>query len=186
MVISNWPLTLEQFLALPEAEPALEYGPEGRVSQKVSPTTEHSIVQAEVVTRLNGYAIPRNLGRAFPELRVTLGGLSRVPDVAFYRQERLPRAPDGAWLRYPALPPDVVIEVASPDQARDELLERCRWYITQGTPLALLADPVGRTVTVFEAGRSATLQGSDMLPLDDVLPGLSLTVAEVFRSLTVP
>jgi Uma2 family endonuclease len=82
------------------------------------------------------------------------------------------------------LPPDVVIEVASPDQARDELLERCHWYITQGTPLALLADPVERTVTVFEAGRSATLRNSDILPLDDVLPGLSLTVAEVFASLT--
>jgi Uma2 family endonuclease len=184
MVISNWPLTLEQFLALPEAEPPLEFGPNGRVSQKVSPTTEHSIVQAEFVARLNGYAVPRRLGRAFPELRITLGGLSRVPDIVFYRQDRLPRAPDGAWLRYPALPPDVVIEIASPDQMRDELLERCRWYVAQGTPLALLTDPAGRTVTVLEAGRSTTLRGADVLPLDSPLPGLSLTAAEVFAGLT--
>jgi len=31
--ITNWPLTLEQFLGLPEAEPALEMGPEGEITQ---------------------------------------------------------------------------------------------------------------------------------------------------------
>jgi hypothetical protein len=31
--ITNWPLTLEQFLSLPEAEPALEMGCGGEISQ---------------------------------------------------------------------------------------------------------------------------------------------------------
>lgn len=183
MAITNWPLTLEQFLALPEAEPALEYGPDGQVTQKVSPTTEHSIVQRDLIMRLDGYAVAHRLGRAFPELRVVLGGVSRVPDVVFYRQERLPRAPDSTWLRYPTLPPDVVVEIASPGQARDELIETCRWYLARGTPVALLADPAESTVTAFMPGRTATLRGDDALPLDGPLPGLMLTVAEIFAGL---
>ena len=53
--ITNWPLTLEQFLSLPEAEPALEMGPDGEITQKVSPTTVHALLQLEIATRLNDF-----------------------------------------------------------------------------------------------------------------------------------
>jgi Uma2 family endonuclease len=46
--ITNWPLTLEQFLSLPEAEPALEMGSSGEISQKVPPTTKHAALQREL------------------------------------------------------------------------------------------------------------------------------------------
>ena len=52
MAITSTPLTLEQFLALPEEEPPLEFA-DGVVSQKVSPKTRHSALQAELVERLN-------------------------------------------------------------------------------------------------------------------------------------
>src|SRR5919199_4020158 len=114
MVITNWPLTLEQFLALPEAEPALEYGPDGQVSQKMSPESRHSRLQKWFVVRITNYAEPRHLGEALPELRVNTGRASLVPDVAFYREGRVPPA------GYPTTAPELAIEIASPGQSRDE------------------------------------------------------------------
>src|SRR6266852_3063501 len=50
--ITNWPLKLEQFLSLPEAEPALEMGCNGEISQKVPATTTHSLLQGNITMSL--------------------------------------------------------------------------------------------------------------------------------------
>src|SRR6266567_7175916 len=99
--ITNWPLSLEQFIALPEAQPALEMGRNGEVTQKVSPTTEHAALQSELVVRIEAHARPRRLGRVFTEQRVVLGREARVPDVSFYRQERLPLDAEGRFVAHP-------------------------------------------------------------------------------------
>src|SRR6266498_1743646 len=137
--ITNWPLTLEQFLGLPEAEPALEMGPEGEITQKVSPTTDHAALQRELAARLEAHARPRRQGHAFTEQRVVLGRVARVPDVSFYRQERLPLDADGRFVAHPTTPPDVVAEIYSPGQEdRRELITKAAWYLEQGVGLALL------------------------------------------------
>ena len=177
MAITGWPLTLEQFLALPEAEPALEYGPDGQVSQKMSPESRHSRLQKWFVVCLTNYAEPRHLGEVLPELRVNTGGSSVVPDVVFYREGRVP--PTG----YPSTPPEVAIEIASPGQSRDELAKKCAWYIEQGSTLALLVDPEDVSISAFSAAQLQTLRGGQELPLDEVLPGLELRVDEIFSAL---
>ena len=56
-------LTLEEFLELPEQEPALEYE-SGEVTQKVSPQGRHSVLQGELVQRVNTFGRPRKLALA--------------------------------------------------------------------------------------------------------------------------
>src|SRR5919202_5832152 len=137
--IVNWALTLEQFLALPDAEPALEMGPCGEVTQKESPTSEHAIVQFECAKRIDHHCEPRHLGRVFTEQRVILGGLPKVPDVSFYRRERLPLTPEGRFVAHPTTPPDLVIEIYSPEQEdRRDLVLKAAWYVEQGVSIALL------------------------------------------------
>jgi Uma2 family endonuclease len=177
VTITDWPLTLEQFLALPEAKPALEYGPKGQVSQKMSPTTDHGALQIDMGGRLNEYAKSRGLGRAYTEHRVNIGGRSVVPDVTYYGASRPPARP------YPTTPPDLAIEIASPGQSRGELADRCAWYVQQGSTMALLIDPEARTIEAFSAGARKTLRGAETLPLEPVLPGLELSVGEVFSAL---
>ena len=80
--ITNWPLTLEQFLSLPEAEPALKMGCAGEISQKASPTFKHALLQREIAARLEAYAAPRRAGHSVTEQRVILGRVARVLDVA--------------------------------------------------------------------------------------------------------
>jgi Uma2 family endonuclease len=176
MAITGWPLTLEQFLALPEAKPAIEYGC-GEVAQKMSPTSEHSKLQNRLDVRITVYAEARALGRMLPELRVNLGGASRVPDLAFYRQGRVPSG------GYATSAPDLAIEIASPGQSREELAKKCAWYVEQGSTLALLVDPDDLSISTFSAGQTHTLRGGQELPLDGVLPGFELSVDQVFSAL---
>src|SRR5688500_3121834 len=89
-------ITLEEFLALPEATPALEYE-EGRVTQKVAPMGVHSRLQSKLCERLNQITEPARTAIALTELRTTYPGARRsfVPDIALYLWERIPRTPDG-------------------------------------------------------------------------------------------
>src|SRR6266567_5878183 len=182
--ITNWPLTLEQFLSLPEAEPALEMGCDGEISQKVSQTTKHALLQSELLVRIESHARPLRLGHVFPEQRVILSRVARVPDVAFYRQERLPLDQAGNWIDHPTTPPDLVVEIYSPGQEdRRELVVKAAWYVEQGVRTVLLVDPERRRVTSFTANGEAIFETTQPLPLAEILPGLQLTPAEVFAAL---
>ena len=88
-------LTIDEFLALPAEEPALELEPDGTVVQKVSPQGQHSTLQYTLCERINTFAVPRRLGMAFPELRVIFGGAAYVPDISVFRREHIPRTPEG-------------------------------------------------------------------------------------------
>src|SRR4051812_18186850 len=87
-------MSLEQFLALPDEKPALEYE-EGRVTPKVSPQGQHSQLQAGLVELVLQYGRPGKVALAYPELRAIYGGRSYVPDISVYRWARLPIQPDG-------------------------------------------------------------------------------------------
>ena len=93
------PLTLSEFLKLPETEPASEYI--GRqIIQKPMPQGEHSTIQGELIIAINAVVKPQKLARAFPELRCTFGRRSIVPDVAVFTWERIPRKENGGVKRY--------------------------------------------------------------------------------------
>lgn len=185
MAIAQPELTLDRFLALPEAEPALEFE-EGRAVPKVSPKGQHSSLQGGLVELFNRFARPRKLARAFPELRSSFAGRSYVPDVAVYRWERIPRTPDGKVANDFVEPPDSAVEIVSPGQSTNALVRRCLWYVANGVRVALLVDPDDESVVLFRPGASpSALCGADELDLGDLLPGFRVAVAELFASLRI-
>src|SRR5438132_11511945 len=95
MAITERRLTLDEFLALPEEEPALELEPDGTVTQKVSPKGQHSTLQSALLKLFDAFAEPKKLAKAFPELRFAIGRASNVPDVAVYLWNRIPRDAHG-------------------------------------------------------------------------------------------
>src|SRR5438067_4854226 len=121
MAITRQGLTLEQFLVLPEEKPALEYD-DGMVARKGPPDIRHSALQFQIAALFNRFTLPRKLARAFPELRTTFAGRSRVPDVSVVGWERIARLPDGKLGAGPLQePPLIVIEIRSPEQRRNAL-----------------------------------------------------------------
>jgi Uma2 family endonuclease len=102
----------------------------------------------------------------------------RGPDVAFWSSARQPTIPEG----YFEVPPDLVVEVLSPDDSRKDVRAKIKDYLFYGVKVVWLVDPEMRTVTVYreplvgtELDEGATLDGGD------VLPGFSCKVAEMFR-----
>jgi Uma2 family endonuclease len=177
-------LSLEEFLALPEEEPALELEPDGTVVQKVSPQGQHSILQSTLCERINHFARRRRIAVALSELRGIYGGAAYVPDVSVYRWERIPRTPEGKVANRFELPPDVAIEIVSPDQSPNRLVRRCLWYVDHGAERALLVDPADESVLQFAAGLPPKAVAADE-PIDfgTALPDFKLTAAELFDPL---
>jgi Uma2 family endonuclease len=176
-------LTLEEFLQLPEEKPALEFE-DGTATQKVSPRIRHSRMQGWLVETINQFAVPRRLAAAFPELRVTYDGVSRVPDVAVFRWERIPLDDDGEVGGEVFISPAIAIEILSPEQTTAQQVRRCEWFVAHGASLALSVNPENRSVTSVRAGQPPRrLVGADAVELDPVLSGFSLTVGELFAAL---
>lgn len=176
-------LTLEQFLKLPEAEPALEFE-DGAVLQKVSPKAKHSVLQFKVAERCNRPRGPGKFVFAFPELRATYAGRSYVPDLSVYQLERIPLDELGRPVDDFFEPPDITIEIVSPEQRSNALIRRCLWYVSNGVRIAVLVDPNDEPILVFRPGevpQAAT--GDEKISFAEVIPDFALTPKEIFRLL---
>ena len=183
MVVTERRMTLEEFLALPERKPALEFE-DGLVTQKVSPKARHSALQYAIAEAVNQFARRQRIALALPELRSTFALLSRVPDVSVYAWERLPRDADGILIDDIFIPPDVVFEVRSPGQRTNALLRRCESFVNRGVRAAVLVDPYRFTVVVVRPDTNPLhLAEGETLDLSDIVPGLTLSLATLFDAL---
>ncbi len=99
------PLTLEEFLQLPETKPASEFI-DGQIIQKPMPQGKHSTIQGDLGADINQSLKPNRIARAYSELRCTFGGRSLVPDLAIFTWERIPRDEKGEVANTFAIAPD--------------------------------------------------------------------------------
>src|SRR3712207_2593373 len=85
-------LTLEQFLCLPDTEPASEFA-HGEVYQKPMPGRKHAKTQVYLAATLTDYLEAHPLGEAGTEWRCAFGRLGRervfVPDLMFVSSTRV-------------------------------------------------------------------------------------------------
>ena len=103
----------------------------------------------------------------------------RKPDVSFVRKGRFPgeRVPRG----YIDIPPDLVVEVLSPNDLASEAAVKVEDYLDAGVPLVWVISPDAETVTVHRADGTVTkLHNTDVLPSEAVLPGFRCKVSELF------
>jgi Uma2 family endonuclease len=177
--------TLADFLGIPEQQPALEFNPDGSIHQKMAPSFPHAELQAHLAYLLRRYLEehPDQVGHVVSELRTTVGGASRLPDVGYYRGGRPPLGKAQDALRVA----DLVVEILSPSDDREQLRDKCRWYLAQGATAALLLDPQTEIAEYFGTGGTwDAYLGAHTLPLDDVLPGLDLNAERLFAILRQP
>jgi Uma2 family endonuclease len=176
------PLTLEQFLKLPEIDehPAREYI-DGKVEAKVAAQKKHCMIQKQIVISIDAFAEPSFLGLALPELRCTFAGRSIVPDVVFLLADHIDVDSARELVSEKFRPPDIHIEIASPDQPANRNRDRLQFSRANGCPLGWLIDPERRTIEVFRAdGSRIRLPDDGALEGEPVLPGYRVSVATVF------
>lgn len=164
-------MTPEQYLALPEEKPYLEYI-DGMVMQKPMPQEEHVELVAELIHQMKLW-MKTHRGRIGPEACARLGDLPnyRLPDLSYWK----PGIPRGL-----EAPPTLAVEIRSKDQTLAELRRKCEFLRSTGVEACWLIDPFARTAELFE-GRTAG-QPIDILRAE-CLPDFELTLADLFAIL---
>ena len=175
------PLSLKEFLKLPETEPASEYI-DGQIIQKPMPQGKHSVIQGELVTTVNTVVKPQKIARAFPELRCTFGRRSIVPDVSVFVWHRIPRDENGAIANVFQSAPDWIIEILSPDQSATKVTKKILHSLKHETQMGWLIDPDEQTIFVYQSNQQPEVfdEPEDQLPVPSFASELRLTVGDVF------
>ena len=184
MAVTPRRVTLDQFLQLPDERPALEL--HSGIVTRMSPKGPHGTLVFELGFKLVSASGPDHPLRMCVETRFSIGGESFVADLIGYKPDRIPVDAHGDVAEDFLTPPDIVVEVMSRGQVLGAMIERCRDMTRLGVPLVLLLQPRTRTVHAFRSDwESGALHDTDMMDLSSLVPGFSLTVGEIFRSLHV-
>ncbi len=107
---------------------------------------------------------------------------TRIPDGSFIRSGRLPnnKAPEGIL----TIPPDLAIEVVSPNDSAVNVNERIVDLLGAGVRLLWVIYPKTRQVYVHRAdGSLSLLNADDELTGEDVIPGFTLRLADLFDAI---
>ena len=174
-------LTLEDFLRQPETEPASEYI-DGLVIQKPMPQGEHSAIQTELAPAINQIVKPKQIARAFTELRCTFGGRSIVPDISVFIWNRIPRKDSGSIANVFAIAPDWTIEILSPEQSQTKVTKNILHCLNHGAQIGWLIDPAERSVFVYWPDQPTTVYDAPQaqLPVPAFAEGFTLSVEGLF------
>lgn len=155
---------------------------QGKLKLMIPAAGEQGQVDATIIILLGSFVRENRLGRVYdaqtgfrpPNMNL------RAPDVSFVRLERLPggKSPKG----FLHLAPDVAVEVFAPDETASDYAAKLREYFAWGVRLVWLVDPSTRTVLLYRSPTdSRLLTERDDLSGEDVIPGFSCRVAELFE-----
>ena len=175
------PLTLAEFLQLPETEPASEYI-NGQVIQKPMPQGKHSKLQGRLVTVINNIVEKPRIALALPELRCTFGERSIVPDIAVFTWSRIPLDEEEDIANVFSAHPDWTIEILSPDQNQTKVISNILHCLNSGCQMGWLLDPAEKSVIVYPAHQQPMFlqQPEQLLPTPEFMANLKLSVGELF------
>jgi Uma2 family endonuclease len=145
------------------------------------------VLEAVICEVVGNFVRTRRLGfcgSSSSTLRM-LGGNIRLPDICYFAWEDVPerRVPQVA---VPKLAPTLAIEVLSEGNTADEMKKKRSEYFESGTRRVWEFDPRARTVDVYRPTAPESprrLEASATLEGEDVLPGFSVKLAELFSAL---
>jgi len=182
MVLQQRLYTIEEFegfLAQPENKNRLFELINGEIVEKM-PTEEHGLATTNIATSLNIYAHQTKLGRVGVEVRHRIPEdrhNSILPDVSFTMAKQ-PVVKEGSVPRMP----DVAVEVKSPDDTYNEMRDKAKYYLTNGSRMVILVFPEKRFVEVHAPNVDVEiLFEHETISGREVLPGFTLAVRDIFK-----
>jgi Uma2 family endonuclease len=159
----------------------------GTVSEKhgveMAPVSEeHGEVAINVGTAFKNYSRQRGMGRVGVEIGYVLSrnpDTVRAPDVSFY----LKRRTEGEARRSGFVPgvPDIAVEVVLPSSTAGQLEQKIGEYLAAGALRVWVVYTSSRRVMVHRSeGTVEAYSGDDVIHDEELLPGFSLPLAEIF------
>ena len=146
-----------------------------------------AVVESNLFVAVGNYVKAHRLGYVFsPEGRYQMfadrPGLIRKPDLSFVGFGRLPG--DAVPRKRMELAPDLAVEVISPTDLAEGVDAKLDEYLRAGVRLSWFVYIPTRTVWAYKPdGTAKVYRATDTLPGEDVLPGFTVPVAELFEGL---
>jgi Uma2 family endonuclease len=154
----------------------------GEINMMSPAGAKHGLIIVNLSSLLDGFAKSHKLGRI---MGAETGFIVRrnpdsvrAPDVAFIRADRLPaNLPQG----YFDGPPDLAVEVLSPNDRASEVQVKIRDWLDAGCRAVWIVDPETKSVTIYKSTHDiVVLNFAETLTDAQVLPGFSVVVSEIF------
>ena len=169
-------MTLEEFL---ESDlEGYEYV-KGELIPMPPTSGEHGDISTNLFLFLGPHVRENQLGRVYTsDTGFKIGDRFLIPDIAFVSTKRLPDDRRKAF----SIPPDLAVEIVSPTDVLFRVFEKALTYLSGGTQLVWVIEPVAKTVTVYRSETDIkTLTREDTLTGEDVVEGFSCPVAQLFE-----
>lgn len=151
-------------------------------------STLSALVEVAVSTRLKNFCDAQKMAvvlsstngiQCFPDMPNKV----RKPDVSVFRKERFRR--EHLLEGWVSIPPDLAVEVISSHDEFAEIIEKGEEYLAAGVPLVWIIDPENEIIIIHRKDGSVTkLRKNDDLSGEDILPGFTCQVAELFPELS--
>ena len=156
----------------------------GRVVPTMPTGPGHGAIEAKLTTRLTIWAEATGRG----EVEVGEVGIFirrdpdtvRAADILFISHERLTRRASSGYLE---VAPELVVEILSPDDRWSEVKEKLEDYFSAGADRVWVLVPKLRRILVHRSPTEAVqLDAAQILTDEEILPGFSVLVSELFSS----
>ncbi|MBI3896371.1 MAG: Uma2 family endonuclease [Acidobacteria bacterium] len=143
---------------------------------------EHGAIVIKLGRLLSAYTEENRSGLVVTEAGFRLSrnpDTVRAPDVAFVPRDRLPM--EGVPKKFADFPPELAVEVLSPEDTASEMVRKVEEYLAGGVRLVWVVDPGTKTVTVYYSLQDAKILTADQeLDGGNVLPGFRAKMTELF------
>ena len=175
-------ITAEELLRLPRGEGKRHELIRGVLIEKMPTGDPHGDSVTRATILLGNYSEENDFGvvrAGEPGYRLESSpDTVRAPDVAWIAPGRIPEGTQG----YPALAPDLAVEVKSPSNSNPEMAAKAQMWLCYGSKVVLVLDPDNLTVRIYRPNAEPITIGEDaVLELGDLLPGFSAQVWRLFR-----
>jgi Uma2 family endonuclease len=142
----------------------------------------HAFIAARLAKLLGNFVERRELGCVFgAEGGFQIGhdpDTVRAPDVAFVSAARMPATIPAGF--FPG-PPDLAVEVLSPNDRPTAVLAKVSDWLAAGCRMVWVVDPGARTVTLYAPNEEVRMfHLSDAITGAEVLPGFQVELAKIF------
>jgi len=148
-----------------------------------------SRVTSNIQTYLGNHLLSNPVGQAVTETLFRLPlpvDRNRRPDVAFVSNKAIAETnsqagSDNAW----AVLPELMVEVVSPSDIAEDIIDRINEYFEAGTKLVWIVYPTQRLVYIYDSpSQVRVLRESDELDGGIVMPSFRVSIATLFPVLS--
>lgn len=141
----------------------------------------HGSVAARLAARIGRFVEAQDLGDVYLSTTFQIGHNQRLPDIGFVAADRIPEEgqPQGIW----EIAPDLAIEVISPNDVYEKVVQKVDEYLDAGVKQVWLVSPELKSITIYRSAFDVTVFQDDMeLVSEDLFPEFRCPLREIFKS----